>query len=96
MISEVIAPVVRRAVLDFLDDVGGEHNDDVLTLQLNALAHRVARRDVRQLLQWLGERGLVELEELGPYLVAEITPDGRDVAAGNLRVDGVSRHKTGA
>lgn len=96
MINDITAPILRRAILDFLEDVGGEHNDDVLALQLNALAHRVARREVRVLLQWLGEQGLVTLEELGPYLVAEITPDGRDVAAGTLRIEGVSRHRTGS
>lgn len=95
MISDIIAPVIRRAVLDFLDDIGGEHNDDVLALQLGALGHRIARRDVRAVLEWLHQAGLVKAEPLGAYLVAEITPDGRDVAAGTLRIDGVSRHKTG-
>lgn len=92
--NDLVDPVVRRAILEFLDEFGGEHNDDVLTLQLKARGHRVARRDVREHLMWLGERGLAKVETLGPFLVAAIMPDGRDVAAGDLRVDGVSRHKT--
>ncbi len=95
MMSEIIAPVIRRAVLDFLADVGGEHNDHVLSLQLAGLGHRVARRDVRDMFTWLADRGLVTVDQLGPYLAATITPDGIDVAGSVLRIEGISRHKTG-
>lgn len=99
MIPAVILPVVRRAMLDLLEEIGGEHNDDSLALLLNQLGHRVARRDIAEQLRWLasGEHGcaLVTAEDLGPYVVASILPDGRDVAAGRLTVQGISRHKTG-
>lgn len=95
MIASVILPVIRRAILDLLDAIGGEHNDDTLTIQLVALGHRVARRDVAGELLWLGCQGLVKTEMLGPYVVVEILPDGCDVAAGRLRIEGVSKHKTG-
>lgn len=95
MIPAVILPVVRRAILDLLDDIGGEHNDDVLTIQLVAIGHRVARRDVAEQLRWLAGEKLIAAEELGPYTVGRILADGRDVAAGRLTVEGVSRHKTG-
>lgn len=95
MIAAVILPVVRRAILDLLEEIGGEHNDDVITMNLVALGHRVARRDIHDQLLWLGEQGLAHAESLGPYVVARILPDGRDVANGTLVVDGVSRHKTG-
>lgn len=102
MIPAAILPLIRRAILDLLNDAGGEHNDDVLTMLLVQLGHRVARRDVREQLVWLagneiagdGSR-LVQVEELGPYMVARILPDGRDVAEGRLIVEGVWRHKTG-
>ncbi|MEA3017342.1 MAG: hypothetical protein QOI38_2064 [Sphingomonadales bacterium] len=96
MIPPVILPVVRRAIVDLLFDVGGEHNDDTLTLLLAQLGHRVARRDVAEQLEWLAnEAQLIRLEDLGPYKVARILADGRDVAEGRLLVEGVSRFKTG-
>ena len=98
MIPAVILPVIRRAILDLLTDIGGEHNDDTLSMLLVQLGHRVARRDVADQLRWLaddGEAPLVKVELLGPYLVARALPDGRDVAEGRLIVEGVSRHKTG-
>lgn len=94
--NTLIAPVVRRAILDLLEDIGGEQNDDVLAILLNGIGHRVARRDVAEQLAWLaGIHTLVTTEQLGPYLVTSILPDGRDVAAGRLAIEGISRHKTG-
>lgn len=90
-----LQPLVRRALLDLLNDVGGEHNEDTLSVLLNEMGHRVARRDIRAELAWLADKGLIRAEELGPYLVARILADGRDVADGRLRMDGVSRFKTG-
>lgn len=95
MIPAVILPVVRRAILDLLEDIGGEHNHDELAMLLRALAHRVAARDVAEQLRWLASVGLVKAEEIGPYTVARIISDGRDVANGQLTFEGVSRHKTG-
>lgn len=95
MIPAPILPLIRRAVLDLLNDIGGEQNDDVLTLLLAELGHRVARRDIAEQLAWLAEAGLIEISDLGPYKVARILADGRDIADGRLTVDGVWRHKTG-
>lgn len=95
MIPPAILPLVRRAVLDLIDDTGGELNDEVLTILINELGHRVARRDVRGQLKWLASTRLVRADELGEFLVVRSTQDGRDVAQGRLRVEGVSRHKTG-
>lgn len=95
MIPPIILPLVRRAILDLMNDVGGEHNEDVLSQLLSQLGHRVARRDVAEQLGWLDVAGLIRAEKLGPYTVARILADGRDVAEGRLTVDGVSRFKTG-
>ena len=95
MIPAVILPVVRRAILDLLEEIGGEHNHDTLAMQLRTLGHRVAARDIAEQLRWLDSGGLVKAEELGPYTVARIVADGRDVATGQLTFDGVSRHRTG-
>lgn len=90
-----IQPLVRRAILDLILDVGGEINDDVITIMLAELGHRVARSEVGVELAWLRDAGLVKTESAGSYIVATSTADGRDVAMGRLRYDGVSRHKTG-
>lgn len=93
--DNLIRPVVRRAILDLLQDIGGEQNDDVIARLLTELGHRVARRDVAKDLQWLAEARLVTVEMVGPFVVAEILPDGIDVAEGRLKIEGVHRHRTG-
>lgn len=98
MIPAVALPVVRRAILDLMNDIGGEHNDDTLTMLLVELGHPVARRDVAEQLRWLAQEDdgkLLEIEEMGRFLVARILADGRDVAGGRLIVDGISKFKTG-
>lgn len=95
MIPAAILPLVRRAILDLLFDVGGEHNDDYLTILLKQLGHRIARDDVSEQLQWLGDQGYVALEQVGPFLTARIVSKGRDIADGSMVVEGVWRHKTG-
>ena len=95
MIPDAIRPLVRRAILDLMHDIGGEHNDDYLAVLLGELGHRVARRDVAEQVRWLADAGLVSAEPLGPFLSCRILADGRDVADGKLLVDGVWRHKTG-
>lgn len=95
MIPAAIAPLIRRAILDLLNDIGGEQNDDVLSMLLAQLGHRIARRDVADQLRWLAEQKLIASEELGPFVVARILADGRDIAEGRLVVEGVWRHKTG-
>ena len=95
MIPEAILPLVRRAILDLLNDIGGEQNDDVLAILLAELGHRIARRDVAAQMDVLADKGLIAAETLGPYKVARILADGRDVAEGRLTIDGVWRHKTG-
>jgi hypothetical protein len=58
----------------------------------------VARRDVADQLLWLAQDDgckLITIEKLGPYIVARILADGRDVAEGRLAVEGVSKFKTG-
>ena len=94
-LPDIIQPIVRRAILDLLHDTGGQQNDDVIARMLNGLGHRVARRDVATEMRWLAEQKLIATEEVGPFLVAEIEPDGLDVSLGNLKLDGVHIHRTG-
>ncbi len=95
MIPPALQPLIRRAILDLLNDIGGEQNDDYIAILLAQLGHRIARRDVVEELHWLHERGLIEVEQLGPFHVARTLADGRDVAEGRLTVEGVWKHKTG-
>jgi hypothetical protein len=92
---KAVIELIRRAILDLLNEIGGEHNDDVLMRWLAELGHRIPRRDVRAELAWLAGQDLVATEEVGPYVVARIRPDGIDVAEGRLTIEGVRRHKTG-
>jgi hypothetical protein len=95
VISPRVVALVRRAILDLVEDTGGELNDEVLTILLNELGHRVARLDVRNEIDWLAGEGLLIVEELEAFKVVRSTVNGRDVANGLLRYEGVSRHKTG-
>lgn len=93
--NDVIASVVRRAILDLLEDIGGEHNDQELQLLLNSLGHRLSRANVQATILWLQVAGLVKAEMVGPFSVCSILPAGRDVAQGLEVAEGISRHKTG-
>lgn len=95
MIADVLLPIIRRAILDLVEDTGGELNDETITILLNELGHRVARSDIRDEMGWLAGSGLLTAKVVGPYIVARSTPNGCDVANGLLRIDGISRHKTG-
>ncbi|HEX7820666.1 MAG TPA: hypothetical protein VF463_08600 [Sphingobium sp.] len=95
MIPAPILPLIRRAILDLLNDIGGEQSDDYIEVLLSGLGHRVARRDIAVELVWLAGEKLVEVADVGPYKVARILADGRSLAEGRLNVEGVWRHKTG-
>ena len=95
MIALAIRPLIRRAIIDLLAEIGGEHNDHHLATLLAEVGHRVARRDVAEELRWLAQQKLIRVEAVDPYVVAEILPDGEDVAASRLIVEGIYRHKTG-
>lgn len=96
MIPSAILPLIRRAILDLINDVGGEENDDVLTIILSGLGHRFPRPAVAQQMRWLAEHEmrLLQVAEVGPYVVASILPNGIEVAEGRLKLDGIWKHKT--
>lgn len=96
MIPAAILPLIRRAILDLINDVGGEENDDVLTIMLTELGHRFPRPAVAEQMCWLAahEMRLLEVSEVGPFVVASILPNGIETAEGRLKLDGIWRHKT--
>lgn len=85
---------LRRAVLDLLNDIGGEHNHAEIAHLLNELGQAVAHRDVAEAMAWLGDKKLVICQTLGRFEVARILEDGRDVATDRLIVAGVSKFRT--
>ena len=92
MSADALNSVIRRAILDFMCEIGGEQSDDTLTLLLKQSGHPVARRTIVEQLRWLANAGLVSIEEVEPFVLAQILPDGEDVANGHLLYDGVHRH----
>lgn len=91
----ILAETIRRAVLNMLQEFGGEHNHGEITAVLNEIGHRISRRDVADAIAWLADEGFVTTEKLEHFIVAAITADGLDVALGRLVVEGVSRFKFG-
>lgn len=73
------------------DDGGYSANESVLAQAANRFGFNAARDAVRTELAWLGEQGLVALEDVSGLLVATITRRGLDVAAGRAAVPGVER-----
>lgn len=66
-------------------------NSSVLNAALDNFGHSVSRDQVKTELQWLSEQGAVELEDIGPVLVATLTERGQDIASGKARVPGIKR-----
>jgi len=82
---------IRGALLGLLKD-GVRANDSVLDDALTQVKGITASRDqVRSALRWLAEQGLVEIEDLGGYLVARITQRGVDFEDGAIHLDGIKR-----
>ena len=86
-------PIVRRAILELLSDIGGANNDQIIAEWLARMGHVVSGRDVRADLHFLADLNLVRIETLQDFVIADVSSDGRDVAEGRLRIDGVSRHR---
>ncbi|WP_373389002.1 ArsR family transcriptional regulator [Pseudomonas alcaligenes] len=66
-------------------------NSSVLTSLLGEFGHHPSRDQVKAELTWLGEQGLVKVEDIGSVLVVTLTERGADVAAGRASVPGVSK-----
>lgn len=89
--SESLREDRRGQVLRVLQDQPSfALNDGVLQDALGRLGHNVARDIVRDDLEWLSERGLVQIERSAVW-IATLTQRGEDVAAGRARSPGVKR-----
>lgn len=66
-------------------------NSSVIASLLGQFGHHPSRDQVRAELVWLGEQGLVAVDDIGSVLVVTLTERGEDVAAGRSSVPGVSK-----
>ena len=64
-------------------------NSSVLAGALHGYGHSASRDQIKTELHWLGEQGLVQVEDLESILIVTLTERGADVAAGCARVPGV-------
>lgn len=82
----------RLVLLRILHELPGyQSNSSVLCSGLDSYGHVLSRDQVKTQLVWLGEQGLVEVQDLGSVLVATLTERGADVATGRGRAPGVKR-----
>nr|WP_041609669.1 hypothetical protein [Tolumonas auensis] len=81
----------RLVILRSLVDAGGEANESILQDCLDVFGHRVSRDQVRTHITWLAEQGLVVIENIGSYMVANLTGRGQDVSEGRSAVPGVKK-----
>ncbi|MEW6463779.1 MAG: ArsR family transcriptional regulator [Pseudomonadota bacterium] len=66
-------------------------NSSVIASLLGQFGHHPSRDQVKGDLVWLGEQGLVSIEDIGSVLVVTLTERGGDVAAGRASVPGVRK-----
>lgn len=66
-------------------------NSSVLARLLGEFGHHPSRDQVKGDLTWLGEQGLVKVDDIGSVLVVTLTERGEDVATGRASVPGVSK-----
>ncbi|HFL2847384.1 TPA: ArsR family transcriptional regulator [Pseudomonas aeruginosa] len=66
-------------------------NSSVITSLLGEFGHHPSRDQVKGELTWLGEQGLVKVEDIGSVLVVTLTERGADVAAGRASVPGIKK-----
>ena len=82
----------RLTVLRLLaQSPGHEANHYVLQAGLDQMGHNISRDLVKSELIWLGEQGLIVVEDLGGPFVASLTGRGEDVANGRAFVPGVKK-----
>ncbi len=82
----------RLVVLRILSELPQfRSNSSVMANLLGEFGHHPSRDQVKAELTWLGEQGLVKIEDIGSVLVVTLTERGADVAAGRASVPGVSK-----
>lgn len=82
----------RLCILRMLDQVPDySMNESMIVDELTRWALACSRDQLKSLLAWLEEQGLITCEPIGHSQIARITQRGQDVAKGLARVPGVKR-----
>lgn len=83
----------RLALLRLLSEMPSyRSNSSVLVSVMRTWGHEMSRDQVKTELTWLGEQGLLKIEDnLQAVLVVALTERGADVAAGRVTQPGVKR-----
>ena len=83
----------RLAALQILaQDKGYSANHDILRLGIDkATAITLSADEVRDMMSWLEDAGLVTTEVVAPFVIAKLTNKGLEAARGQVEVDGVSK-----
>ncbi|MEM7046979.1 MAG: ArsR family transcriptional regulator [Pseudomonadota bacterium] len=90
-LAEIRMAHIRGALIGLLCE-GTKANDSVLHDAVTALRAVTCSRDqVRAALRWLEEQGLISIEKVGDYLVAQISQRGIDFEEGRIVLDGIKR-----
>lgn len=82
----------RICILRMLDQVPDySMNESMIADELGRWALACSRDQLKSLLAWLAEQGLITCEPIGHSQIARITQRGQDVANGLALVPGVKR-----
>lgn len=82
---------LRIAILQAIDEAGGETNTRILGSELPGVGHRVSADRLRTEIAWLAEQGAMTLAEAGSMFVVTLTERGADLAAGRATIPGIRR-----
>lgn len=90
--SEFLRHDQRLVMLRILSELPQyRSNSSVIASLLGRFGHHPSRDQVKGDLTWLGEQGLVSVDDIGTVLVVTLTERGEDVATGRSSVPGVSK-----
>ncbi|MEM7667736.1 MAG: hypothetical protein AAF317_01120 [Pseudomonadota bacterium] len=81
----------RFTVLKHLENTKPERslNPDMLLIGCRAAGLQTTSDQMDQVIAWLEEAELVEVERLGALMVVKLTPGGRETAQGHRQTPGV-------
>lgn len=90
--AEFLRQDIRLLILRLLAEMPTYRaNSSVLTLAIERYGHSPSRDQIKTELHWLAEQGLLQIEDIGPVLVATLRERGADVAKGRAVVPGIKR-----
>ena len=82
---------LRLAILQTIDEAGGETNSRIIGSELPGVGHRVSADRLCTEIAWLAEQGAMTLAEAGSMFVVTLTERGADLAAGRATIPGIRR-----